>query len=540
MMNKYFKMKKMPNTKELNKDQKPKPVKEKRNPKSISPNQGSLIKSISHMVSKNLVTCLILMFLFLPACASSSSIKSPIYFCEQNDIFSYPLLNVDRGCEEYYLSSKTNNENKILNVKNKDKFTGYLLRKEEFEIKGRVHFCQRKKVKMSTYEGFFGANWKTVTEENEWLTREECELMKATKKCGDKQMICDEEGKNNIACFYSPELIEEYKWLSNEIKEETSCKVESYLIALHGSELVLNRCNISELQCRHKDGIMIWAKEVYSQCLYKTLGRFELVSEGEDIVRLVGSGHLFKIVEKVVDVENCAVDKVYKTAEGLYLELDDSFKQVVDDENVEISELNQLILSELDGYKYENYNQQQQIKLKNCLAYKAALESTRYLDDHYEVVENPALNFSVIIYSKFNLLWLPKCVRINEFELDLNRDDKCYEDLKIKINITNENTTNTISGFLTISNIFKMNSKTINCSITIVRHFYNTFNNSYCLLLKNNTIQRRRVKLAKLFSLENEQFKINFPHYRELLTDKEIIRSVINNKIAEEFKTNKF
>ena len=139
---------------------------------------------------------------------------------------------------------------------------------------------------------------------------------------------------------------------------------------------------------------------------------------------------------------------------------------------------------------------------------------------------------------------MPKCVMIKNFSVNLDRDDMCYEDLKIKIPVNYKNkSSGEIKAFLKNQGIITTKSTKRNCSDTIVRLVDNSSNHSL-LIEKNNKLEIRNIKdMVKLYTIENEIYKYNFPHHKELLSDIDIL-DIINRKIGnlylnaeDDFKT---
>jgi hypothetical protein len=150
-----------------------------------------------------------------------------------------------------------------------------------------------------------------------------------------------EENNGNLKCDYDVKLNASYSWMSSIYLSTVNCKIRSRKMAQN--ENLINNCEIiKELE------VVNLGNELYQ----------------EKVTRI------FKIVKEIKTRENCNNISIFKTAEGLYLNIIDKHGAIKINKNkyntIELAEYNQLLLSELDGLAYENYKQQQLKQYEQC------------------------------------------------------------------------------------------------------------------------------------------------------------------------------
>jgi hypothetical protein len=100
-----------------------------------------------------------------------------------------------------------------------------------------------------------------------------------------------------------------------------------------------------------------------------------------------------------------------------------------------------------------------------------------------------------------------------------------------------------VHAFLNKANVITSSSKERKCNESIIRIIENKSNNYSLLIELNNKVLYQRVpRTARLYPIENEIFKYNFPHYKELLTDIDIANIIIRKRADDgnrvsDFKT---
>jgi hypothetical protein len=403
-----------------------------------------------------------------------------------------------------------------------------LIRKHSYEYYGIAYECSKAYINKRTYENFFGALYEENSIEYIKLTADECKQMVKNKKCEMNQMSCN-ENNGNLKCDYEVKLNASYSWMSSIYMSTVNCKIRSRKIAQN--KHTINNCDLKSKECELDQSILVWNNDVYDNCNYEKIKELQVVNLGNELYQEKNNSHIFKIVKEIKTKETCNNVSVFKTAEGLYLNIIDKHGALKINENkystIDLAEYNQLLLSEIDGIAYENYKQQQLKQYEQCELFKQSLNIIKYtVDESYERFEFNN-NKSYIFYVKNKILFLPKCQIINE--IILINSSECFEDVKIKINGYNK------ILFLNENKIITNNSKPRNCSETIIRKL-----NNKLIIEKDNQITIKNMEESvDLDILEKKMININFPHYAELIEQHELVEiygELLDNKIKNEYK----
>jgi len=163
-----------------------------------------------------------------------------------------------------------------------------------------------------------------------------------------------------------------------------------------------------------------------------------------DIVE--SNGHYLKIIEKI-NTSKCNGAVLYKTAEGMYLAEGDNINKLQKG-GVQVSEESQhnggynnhKILSEIDGLEFKSIINQNRIKHRLCENLLTTLNTLKLKNSYYMRINDPTLNVSTIVYADQGAIWLPKCYKIEEFEI-IEENTGCFEDIPIKITKANKSMT---------------------------------------------------------------------------------------------------
>ena len=227
---------------------------------------------------------------------------------------------------------------------------------------------------------------------------------------------------------------------------------------------------------------------------------------------------------------------IYKTAEGIYL-YDESEKTKLKNAGVKLTHeplhnmglYNHLILSEIDTLRWDDYVSQAQMKNRICDNMLTSIRTLKDREQHFESIIDPVLNKTTIIYADKGIIWIPKCFKLEKFELDANRDTQCYKDIKVRVTIVNSNKSNAIPGYLNKENIITMKSMQRNCNESIARLIEENGNYSALMDINNNIYKKAISHTVRLYPIENEILKYNFPHYKELLNEIDLTEIIIRN-----------
>ena len=67
---------------------------------------------------------------------------------------------------------------------------------------------------------------------------------------------------------------------------------------------------------------MVWNNDIYENCNYELIKELEVVNLGNELYQEKNNSHIFKIV-KEIKTESCNNISIFKSAEGLYLNIID-------------------------------------------------------------------------------------------------------------------------------------------------------------------------------------------------------------------------
>ena len=382
------------------------------------------------------------------------------------------------------------------------------------------------------------------------MSKEECNTMVRTKKCGNNRMICEERHKtSDLNCIYNPTLDEKYAWLSSSYDEGIMCQIRAIPIAEHGSQSqvkLFDKCELKDNYCQISDAVVVWDNGLYENCPYQFDSTTHLIGwqrVGPDLIQHKEEGYFYKITEKLNNIKNCNGASLYKTAEGIYLCDDANTPKFL---NAGVSRIiepihnmglyNHMLLSEIDGIKFKEFQSQTNAKTRMCENLVTTLRTLKERERHFGTIIDPLLNITTVIYADKGVIWLPKCIVLNNFTLDSERDEKCYNDLKVKVTIPYSNkTVGDIAAFLNKAHVVTLYSKERRCNESIIRVIEEA-KETYSLLIElKNKISYKKIPLtARLYPIENEIFKYNFPHYKELLTDIDLANIIISKRASRE------
>ena len=121
---------------------------------------------------------------------------------------------------------------------------------------------------------------------------------------------------------------------------------------------------------------------------------------------------------------------------------------------------NHMLLSELNGMIYKEFEDQSSAKTRMCENLLSTLRTLKEREKYYTTIIYTLLNVTTVIYADKGIIWLPKCFLLTNFKLDTDRNKNCFKDLKVKVTIWHSNKTKDIT--LNSNSIFlSINSRII-------------------------------------------------------------------------------
>jgi hypothetical protein len=98
-----------------------------------------------------------------------------------------------------------------------------------------------------------------------------------------------------------------------------NCKIRSRKIAQN--ENLINNCEIKSKECELDKSILVWNNDIYENYNYELIKELEVVDLGNELYQEKNNSHIFKIVKEIKTGENCNNICIFKSAEGLYLNI---------------------------------------------------------------------------------------------------------------------------------------------------------------------------------------------------------------------------
>ena len=345
-----------------------------------------------------------------------------------------------------------------------------ILSKNDFVINDFGYQCFKKKIIREMKESYFFEKTENIKREIIDLSPFDCMSMIRTRKCIDKDMICDQDN-----CIYTSIPPGNFTWGQTRYYENFECVFQKRLIVGINSKQALfsfNRttCRVHDQFCLLIDSTIVWEKEQIIDAPYVIIHQGEHYQGIQNFVLSFDDQLLFQL-EKL---EKYLKTYIWSTVEGLYIyiinnnETDRSilnFPHATTDKKKrllkqrDIADLN-LAERDFNTFALRNniFEEDRASILRNCLLFNNQLKILAALDDTLHKIQDYNGN-KLIIYSKFNRLFIPDCSHIDRIEII--QTDECYFDLPVSI----INKEKKINVFLANNNFLKGYSNKIDCEL---------------------------------------------------------------------------
>jgi hypothetical protein len=446
-----------------------------------------------------------------------------------------PIVNLNQ-CIDWKLKNDSQNHYSKIMIDPRNMIEVNIIKKHAFNIYGIVYECAKSIVKKQTFENFFGAIYEQNSIEIVDLVPEECNMMINSRKCNNNNMNCVEDN-GMVSCEHQPKINNTYRWLSTIYHEATHCFIKSRKVAQNHEQI--ESCDVKNNFCKLRHSVLVWNENIYKNCNFELINSKIVKNLGDELYQETNTSHIFKIINQEETNNYCNKSTVFKSAEGLYLNIKNKHNDLPKNERynaIELAEYNHLMLSELDGNKYDNLKQQNKLSLKNCETMMLALEALKNKENSYQIIKDVLKNKTYVIFIKNSILFIPRCRVVNSIDIingesihEKNEEKKCYTDLKIKIKNNNKRL------FLSENNIIKNQSKERNCEDTILR----IVNNNKLIMEQNNNVNIMNVETIQVDTIDNRIEQINFPHFKELINQHELAQIKITDEIIDNLSQDK-
>lgn len=164
-------------------------------------------------------TMLAFMFALLIVDVSANekmTIKQQFKFC---DATSHPIIfDWSQSCQYKKSNKKFSIFPQAGDVTTYTSKDTHVLNKLQHTVHGTGYQCKKESITVKYSKSFFGVEVPQEIKQLVKLTKQDCEVMVLTKKCGEKSMECD-----GGICSYSPTFQPEYKWMQEITKTDYSC-----------------------------------------------------------------------------------------------------------------------------------------------------------------------------------------------------------------------------------------------------------------------------------------------------------------------------
>ena len=390
-------------------------------------------------------------------------------------------------------------------------FNVAIMKKITHSISGSGFQCSMEKVIITTHTSVFFDQNDKVSIEPISLSASDCWYMVHSKRCKDKQMMCD-----GPSCIYKANIKPTYRWLETILHEDYSCKLTPRIISAKnvGDQLFGTSgpsCTASNLFCVRQDHIIVWTASVIHSCPFEVIADNVMFQKGH-IMQSYGHRLLFQMTE-IVDY--CG-EKIVSTTEGLYLLAADravSFRKTKSRGN----DLANLALADEDYATYSALEQFHQLQQTLCHHSTNTIKVFAKFENEYIEINDIKGN-PLILYATNGNVYIPHCTYVNEITI-LPQTANCYKDIPIQFIYHNK----TWNAFLQRDNIIKRNSKLVHCQainnvITIGKNFEVKRNGSSTQVRPQSLIHYEKLNLVNVFTPN-----YNFHHLQELIESADVL-----------------
>ena len=190
-----------------------------------------------------------------------------------------------------------------------------IIKKLSHAVSGTGFQCSMTKLTVETFMGLFFEQSEKLYNEPITLSMSECWFMIHSKRCKDKQMLCD-----GLSCEYKAAIKPSYKWLQLIKHEDYSCYISPRVISAKNINDTLfghsyPPYQASNLYCLKQDHIIVWTYDVIHSCPFEVIAFTTLDRQGGNVYLSTQDHLLFQLTGTE---DGCGVGLI-STAEGLYV-----------------------------------------------------------------------------------------------------------------------------------------------------------------------------------------------------------------------------
>ena len=399
----------------------------------------------------------------------------------------------------------------------------WILTKNDYIINDYGYQCYKKKVVRFLNESLFFDKTDVTFKYNINLTGIECLAMISSKKCENNEMTCDDNG-----CYYKQIPQGGFFWGKSKPYTSFECAFHKKLIIGKNVDIPLfsfnkSRCTAKELYCKLYESIIIWDSSKLNLYEYNKLHYGTEYKKVGNTVFSYKDRLLFQLDKNITYLN----ETFFSTTDGLYIYVEENSsksKSILDNfENIFARnksilfqrEINDLMLGETDFNEFVlqnsvNNNNKNSYVL-NCNNFRNQLQLLSMFEDKLFSIIDMNEN-ELILYSQFDQLFIPDCVKIDSIEL--RNEEECYLDIPVKIVVNSQ----TLKVFLTSNNFLKSFSKKLDCRLINDRVFLPQIKK---VLVRNGnqirSMEINNINIEKITINGKKNVYINFFHHEEII-----------------------
>ena len=361
------------------------------------------------------------------------------------------MLDTENTCA---VLPETTEGNKFLDRQFNESKKFFLFDKLAHLVSGQAIECRKERTMIKTYKDFFrpeSIETKTVVVK---VSKVECEYMRVTKMCGDNLMRCENE-----VCSSSNNPLETYSWLQEISTEVLNCEIQNRFITADDEDSVVfnnNLCVVKYGECQLARSIVIWDMNIVHKCPFYLITAVNAEIHKNDILLAYEEKLLFSISDKISS-KSCGDIKMLSSTEGLFITQDVGVLDLPKFDR-DIMDLSKFMLSDTDLSNYKMTRINKRISQNVCVNTINMLDFAKIFKNEYFIFKDFRGN-ELVLYSKYNKLWVAKCYSVLEVSLDQMNNSECFQDMKITFKINNE----TLKGYMGENLIIKNNSVLVDC-----------------------------------------------------------------------------
>ena len=477
----------------------------------------------------HILTLLYLLFFPMAVCVA---IKGNYTFCDVNS--AHRMLDLENFCQEPVVFT---NETSTLDIA--------VLTYEKHVLRTHGFQCFMKAIDHLFRVDWFGNKYHSSAETNQIMTRLTCLDMIESRKCKDKNMICDSD-----SCESSDSTVPEYSFWNTIKLTGYECKFVKRLIV--ANKMTDKVFPMSESDCLPMNGfcklassITVWNTSHVTSCPFRLYKIYKNAYSFNSMI-IVKNDSFFVKVTKSHFHSDCRIDH-FSTTEGLHVYILNNQKKSANaisdqkfldnllpgDEAQNLARYAEISLAHEDMSTYLQWLSLSTglgtLSKRLCSMVQRQLEIIQRLDDSFVTISLDR-NQSFVVYSKNGALILPDCHRIQEFTI-IEAPSDCFKHLAITFTYKSK----LLPAFYHSKNFLIQHSHLVDCrftnlSVYLDKLFVSRINNS--VSVKEHNLIPTSVPYH-LYRLEMDN---SFNHDLEIIDNLDIIdtmRDLANFKITD-------